>query len=161
MSIVMTLRRADPAVVAGLTWEEAVAFAVGFDGTKIVASDDVIPFFTEWHVVHFLSSGTEWDKTLPAGFMLGGQDWVDPQTDEDPYQILSLAEVSAIATHLEALPEETITRRMKDLLSGTRQIYSGPNAAEDIEGCREAFKMVCMFFRQAADRKLVVTKATT
>ncbi|MCP3972632.1 MAG: hypothetical protein GY717_20370 [Rhodobacteraceae bacterium] len=69
----LTLRRADPDFAAKLADGEAVRFALCIDDETARDAEDRIDFFAPWHIVHYLSSGTKWDKTLPAGFMLGGE----------------------------------------------------------------------------------------
>jgi Domain of unknown function (DUF1877) len=161
MSIVITLRRVDPLFLENLTWEQALSFAFGLDLEDKAGSDHVIPFFAQWHVIHFLSSGTRWDKSLPAGFMIGGQDWIDPMTEEGPYQILTESMVKEVAAHLESVSKDVVRSRLDLLLTGSFHIYGGKIERDEFDDYWDSFQYVGAFFKSAAEANFVVTLATS
>lgn len=156
MSTSLTLRRADPEYLAGLTEEEGVSFALCQDGT---ATENAIEFFAPWHIIHFLSSGTEWDMTLPAGFMIGGTYWVSVHPDEEPFRQLSADEVKAIDTHLSDLPKDLVDERLKALSSSTTSIYGGPLPSEAFAQVLDILDTIKAFFSTAAEKGQSVVKA--
>lgn len=155
----MTLRRAAPSFVDSLSEEAALYFALGIEDGQLVETDNAIHHFYYWHVVHYLSSGTEWDEALPAGFMIGGSYWVQAHPDEEPFRILKAEEVAAIHKHLGALEEQTIDERFSHLLSGESQIYGGNIAEDSVGAFKGIFHQIKEFFSQAASNGQVVVKA--
>jgi hypothetical protein len=155
----MTLRRADPNLIAALSHENAVAFGIGFDNGKLIESDDILQSISEWHIIHFLSSGTEWDKSLPAGFMIGGDDWVQIDPSEEPMQIIGAPQVAEAANHLDTLPEQVISERFEAMTTSSSQIYGSPLEPDDRDWVLESLAQIKRFFAIAAEQKMAITKS--
>ena len=156
MSTSLTLRRADPEFIAALSNDEGVSFALCLDETE---TENSIQFFAPWHIIHFISSGTEWDMTLPSGFMIGGSYWVSVHPDEEPFRLLSADEVKAIDSHLTDLPSALIEDRLQALTASDSPIYGGPVPAESFGQVSEVLNTIKQFFRVAAENGQAVTKA--
>ena len=150
----LTFRRVDPAALVEMDDETAAMFAFGLsqDGQQ-VDGDDVIPFFAPWHIVHFLSSGTEWEKDLPSGFVLGGSYWRTISPEEEPPRLLSPDEVSSVHRHLSFLAEDVLDARLIQLSQDQATIYGGPVPLEARGQVLAAFEMIKCFFGQAVDAK--------
>ncbi|MGL5012591.1 MAG: DUF1877 family protein [Paracoccaceae bacterium] len=157
--MVMTIRRADPELIADLTDEVAVRFGLGIEEEALGEPEDMIQFFQLWHIVHFLSSGSRIDKTLPAGFMMGGRDWVEAHPDEESFKIFDPDDVKAVAHHLANLSGGVVETRLKMLTTDIPQIYGGPVTEEDFAEVRQVFAEIGNFCQVAAERGWAITTA--
>lgn len=158
MSMAMTLRRFAPEEAPGEVGDEAAEFALGLKGIKLIEGPELLHFFEEWHVVHYLSSGTEWGGALPAGFLIGGADWHPIHPEEEPPRILSPADVKAAATHLAALPHALLDARLAEL-HGDVEVFGKPSTPEDDGLIRGAFGTIRDFVAAAArhDQAILMT----
>ncbi len=159
MTMTMTLRRTSLAFLENLSEEQAPLFAMGIEDGADATSQDAIFDFYDWHVVHYLSSETAWDRTLPAGFMIGGANWVEIHPDHEPPQILSVEEVLSIRRHLDNLDTKVIDARCSKILAGDCGIYGEELSEDMVEIWKSAFHQIREFITQAAENGQVVVKA--
>ncbi len=122
-------------------------------------AEESIDFFQAWHVVHFLASGSDWDDTLPAGFMIGGDYWAQAHPEEEPFRLLDAGNVKLANQHLHDLSDELVNERLAQLASDESEIYGSPIPAEAHDLVISAFEEIRAFFSKAAANGQAVSKA--
>ncbi|WP_136441209.1 DUF1877 family protein [Pacificoceanicola onchidii] len=161
MSMSLTLRRFALDDAPQEPGDEAAEFALGLKGIKLLDGPECLHFFDPWHVVHFLSSGTEWDTALPAGFLLGGSAWHEIHPEEEPPRILSPKEVKAAHAHLISLPHDLLDSRLSAMKAPGCEIYHAAQSDAEDGSVRAAFGQIRDFLGAAAeaDQAVLTTMA--
>ncbi|MFW2542570.1 DUF1877 family protein [Primorskyibacter sp. 2E107] len=160
MSVSMTLRRFAPEDAPQEPGDEAAEFALGLKGITLLEGPEVLHFFDDWHVVHYLSTGTDWDRTLPGGFLIGGDLWHEIHPEEDPPRLLSAEAVKAAQAHLAALPHTVLDARLA-ALHGDVEIYHKPATEAEDGLVRGAFGTIRDFITAAAEADQAVLMTMT
>lgn len=77
-----------------------------------------------WHGIHYLLTGTEWEGTGPAAFLLvGGKEVGDVDVGYGPARALSAAEVRAAHDHLSGISDADLRARFDPADMMEQDIY--------------------------------------
>ena len=132
------------------TAETCLAFLFGMAPFTPSDQSELLQFFGSWHVVHFIFSGTEWDRDLPQGFILGGQDWLQWDAETEPMRILPPLQVQEVNKFLAADRSEQINRGLLKLSGSPNDIYHGNIAESEFAGIHDQIVILREFVATAA-----------
>jgi Domain of unknown function (DUF1877) len=153
------MRRTKLSNLESLHGDDAMMFLCGLDAHKPVDTTEVVQFFAGWHVIHFLVSGTQWDASLPTGFIFGGENWIQFHPDHEPATILSVENTKIVANCLSGLSPQLLSERLQSLDSDSSEIYGAPIPQDEHESVLEAFQYIRNFIMTAADKDQVIVKS--
>ncbi|NOX72467.1 MAG: DUF1877 family protein [Alphaproteobacteria bacterium] len=138
--------------------ETCQAFLIGLEPFLPKDPTLILDFIDSWHIVHFLSSGTEWDRDLPGGFILGGDYWLQWDKDTEPMTILSSEVVKAVSAHLRNLNDETIDARLQEMAKGNTEIYHAEITESEFPALKAILSQIRNFVDMAAQNDQAIVK---
>lgn len=127
-----------------------------------LVDEDRVNLDKSWHALHFLLTGTSWEGTFPAGFLVStGRPVGIVDVGYGPARSFSVAEVTELAAFLRNLDENHLRSRFNPQSLAEQDIYpSGWTRSPDIDQewlyIREVFRRMRSFILEAAHRKMAL-----
>ena len=124
--------------------------------------EDALDIEKDWHVLHFLFTGSDWEGDFPQGFLVScGEPIGDVDVGYGPARSFSPAEVQQISDFLSAQTADSLRPKFDQKRMAELEIYPSiwsddRDLDEEREFFLEGLEALKAFVKETADRKLAL-----
>lgn len=131
MSMILTLRRADPVTLAKLRANPELVWDFMNPEEEDYAPEDMIDFDKAWNALHYILAGTDWGGDSPLAMLLNDHERFGDEHGYGPAWIVTSDRVKLFDEAFRALSDEALADRFDPVDFVDSDMYAADIFAEE------------------------------